>query len=190
MLTDQTGAVVWDVDYSPFGEISAYVTNTLPVDQPFRFPGQYQDTMTGLYYNWNRYYMPEVGRYNRVDLETYESILFSDNYVRNNINLHNNLLDNYYSNTYLYALNNSISSSDFEGKAIRSPGRLYGKCVFGKYDISHPCECEKCPTQICKYMVVWACACLFPDRPKVFYLLGYDCTKHIYFIGCGNVVKT
>ena len=67
VLTDQTGAVVWDVDYTPFGEISSYVTNTLPVDQPFRFPGQYNDQMTGLYYNWNRYYMPEIGRYNRVD---------------------------------------------------------------------------------------------------------------------------
>jgi len=67
VLTDQTGAVVWDVDYTPFGEISAYVTNTLPTDQPFRFPGQYADSLTGMYYNWNRYYMPKVGRYGSFD---------------------------------------------------------------------------------------------------------------------------
>lgn len=29
--------------------------------------GQYYDTETGLFYNWNRYYIPELGRYNRVD---------------------------------------------------------------------------------------------------------------------------
>jgi len=75
VLTDQTGAVVWDVDYTPFGEIANYVTNTLPVDQPFRFPGQYNDTLTGLYYNWNRYYMPEVGRYNRDDYINYNNLI-------------------------------------------------------------------------------------------------------------------
>ena len=33
----------------------------------FFFPGQYRDTEGYLYYNWNRYYMPWVGRYNRTD---------------------------------------------------------------------------------------------------------------------------
>ena len=32
-----------------------------------RFPGQYYDSETGFYYNFHRYYMPEVGRYLRED---------------------------------------------------------------------------------------------------------------------------
>ena len=33
------------------------------IEQPLRFAGQYHDVETGLYYNWNRYYSPELGRY-------------------------------------------------------------------------------------------------------------------------------
>jgi RHS repeat-associated protein len=32
-----------------------------------RMPGQYFDTETGLFYNWNRYYNPAIGRYISVD---------------------------------------------------------------------------------------------------------------------------
>lgn len=33
----------------------------------FRFPAQYYDVETGLHYNWNRFYDPEVGRYLSAD---------------------------------------------------------------------------------------------------------------------------
>ena len=63
-MTDSTGAVVWDAVYKPFGEIDSL---SATVENNFRFPGQYQDELTELYYNHNRYYMPQLGRYNRVD---------------------------------------------------------------------------------------------------------------------------
>ena len=103
VVTNQAGSVVWDVDYSPFGEISSYLINSLSVDQPFRFPGQYQDSLTGLYYNWNRYYMPEVGRYNRIDIAGQSNC---STYIFNN--------------PYFYARNNSIVITDPKGLFVVS----------------------------------------------------------------------
>ncbi len=70
----------------PFGEINQTLTST--IDNPFRFPGQYEDDLTGLYYNHHRYYMPGLGRYNRVDI--FESSSFP----------------------YIYSFNNSITFYD------------------------------------------------------------------------------
>jgi len=70
-LTDTTGTVVWEGQYWPFGDI--YTQNTDPdgdgknVYQPFRFPGQYEDAETGLYYNYFRDYDPMLGRYVEAD---------------------------------------------------------------------------------------------------------------------------
>ena len=63
-ITDQNGIIVWPANYVPFGE-TTITTNT--ISNPFRFPGQYYDNETGLYYNWHRYYDPAGGRYLRVD---------------------------------------------------------------------------------------------------------------------------
>src|SRR5574341_217332 len=42
---------------------SYQVNNPSGVIQPLRYPGQYQDQETGLFYNMNRYYAPSLGRY-------------------------------------------------------------------------------------------------------------------------------
>jgi len=138
VLTDQTGAVVWDVDYTPFGEISAYVTNTLPVDQPFRFPGQYQDTLTGLYYNWNRYYMPETGRYNRVDPSPncYLELIEIDSIV--------------YS-TFLYSNNNPLIYKDIEGLYGTKDCSYYDKKCRENPDCDYHC---KIAPRVCKGTLV------------------------------------
>jgi RHS repeat-associated protein len=65
-ITDATGTVVWRSRHKAFGRV---VIDDDPdgdgtaVEFHHRFPGQYEDEESGLYYNWNRYYSPETGRY-------------------------------------------------------------------------------------------------------------------------------
>ena len=70
-LTDTDGVVVWRGEYLPFGEVFSEDTDPdgdgVEVEQPFRFPGQYEDAETGLYYNYFRDYDPTTGRYIEAD---------------------------------------------------------------------------------------------------------------------------
>lgn len=63
-LTDEAGTVQWQAHYTPFGKVIVDVDN---VTQAARFPGQYLDEETGLYYNYFRDYDSEVGRYIQSD---------------------------------------------------------------------------------------------------------------------------
>ena len=65
MLVNQAGATVWEGQYSAFGiQLNQASDNNYSNSaQTLRFPGQYADSETQLYYNWNRYYDPETGRY-------------------------------------------------------------------------------------------------------------------------------
>jgi len=65
MVTDMSGAIVWCAEYRAFGE--AVVSGQGTLRQPFRFPGQYFDEETGLCYNFQRYYDPNLGRYLQID---------------------------------------------------------------------------------------------------------------------------
>jgi RHS repeat-associated protein len=66
LATDETDTVVWrwnsnafgkgGIDKDPDGDGKKH-------NLRLRFPGQYADTESGLYYNWNRYYHPKLGRY-------------------------------------------------------------------------------------------------------------------------------
>ncbi|MCY1011730.1 hypothetical protein OV079_40500 [Nannocystis pusilla] len=58
---DTEGRPVWSVAFDIHGRV-----RDLAGDRqlcPFRYPGQYEDTETGLYYNRFRYYDPEAGQY-------------------------------------------------------------------------------------------------------------------------------
>lgn len=60
-VTNSAQTVVWSADYEPFGKIRPGLFNSLSLDT--RFPGQYLDPETGLYYNYFRDYDPSIGRY-------------------------------------------------------------------------------------------------------------------------------
>jgi RHS repeat-associated protein len=68
-VTDTANQLRWQWDTSPFGEFSANQnpaglgTFTLRL----RFPGQYFDAETGLFYNYFRDYDPQTGRYVQSD---------------------------------------------------------------------------------------------------------------------------
>lgn len=65
-LTNQQGETVWQAKYTPFGSIEVTLNN-IANDFTARFPGQYSDNETGLYYNYFRDYDPELGRYIQSD---------------------------------------------------------------------------------------------------------------------------
>jgi len=58
--TDELQSTVWQWESQAFGEAEPQVEAT---EVNLRFPGQYRDSETGLFYNWNRYYDPTIGRY-------------------------------------------------------------------------------------------------------------------------------
>jgi len=61
IMTDDTGTVVWEAYYKPFGEATINPNST--VVNNIRLPGQYFDNETSLHYNYHRYYDPRTGRY-------------------------------------------------------------------------------------------------------------------------------
>jgi len=66
LLVDASSTITWNAAYESFGTTS--VSNNPDGDSNIiefnmRFPGQYYDQETNLYYNYYRYYDPETGRY-------------------------------------------------------------------------------------------------------------------------------
>jgi RHS repeat-associated protein len=57
--TDTSGNQVWSWTNDAFGTSAPSGSVTVNL----RMPGQYYDSESGLFYNWNRYYNPAIGRY-------------------------------------------------------------------------------------------------------------------------------
>ncbi|AKF86568.1 hypothetical protein MFUL124B02_29520 [Myxococcus fulvus 124B02] len=63
-MVDEEGQLAWRMQMGLHGATSVEEHQT---DCPFRWPGQYEDPETGLYYNRFRYYSPETGGYLSAD---------------------------------------------------------------------------------------------------------------------------
>jgi len=61
LMTDADGNAVWSASMSAYGELRELEGDRQAC--PFRWPGQYEDAETGLYYNRFRYYDAEAGAY-------------------------------------------------------------------------------------------------------------------------------
>ncbi len=82
VITNQNQHVVWMGDYEPFGKLAANQANSIDIFS--RFPGQYVDPETGLYYNYFRDYDPSIGRYIESDPIGLEGGINSYAYVEGN----------------------------------------------------------------------------------------------------------
>ncbi|HYO71060.1 MAG TPA: RHS repeat-associated core domain-containing protein [Archangium sp.] len=60
VMYDESGRRVWHASYDSYGAVGNIVEES---PCPWRWPGQYEDVETGLYYNRFRYYDPSSGRY-------------------------------------------------------------------------------------------------------------------------------
>ncbi len=89
--TNTGGSQVWAANADAFG----VGTPSGSVTVNLRMPGQYYDAESGLFYNWNRYYNPAIGRYISSDPIGLEGGL----------------------NTFLYAEASPVMYSDPEGQA-------------------------------------------------------------------------
>ena len=79
-MYDAAGAEVWSATIDAYGDLRN-ITGTRTAC-PFRWPGQYEDAETGLYYNRFRYYDPSEGAYIAVDPIGIEGGLSPREYAR------------------------------------------------------------------------------------------------------------
>jgi RHS repeat-associated protein len=111
VVVDKANKIRWRWLAEPFGT-TAPETNPSALGiftQPLRFPGQYADAESTLFYNWNRYYDPSTGRYIESDP----------------IGLAGGL------NTFSYALNQPNRYSDPSGQIAGVDDVVVGGIVLG-----------------------------------------------------------
>ena len=128
IATDANQQIVWRWESDAFGakkpeDLDDEHDDDHDITVNLRFPGQYFDKETKLYYNWNRYYDPKIGRY-----------ITSDP-----IGLAGGL------NTFTYVGNNPLRFIDpegLEGEAPNSPNPNFPDPTVPEPGLESPCvEC-------------------------------------------------
>ncbi len=66
-MYNEQGERVWACELDIYGNVQSIHLQGKRSDCPFRYPGQYEDEETGLYYNRFRYYSPHEGMYTQQD---------------------------------------------------------------------------------------------------------------------------
>ena len=116
-MTASNGWAVWTLAQGPFED---YLVNTdhdgdgVHVYNPFRFPGQYSDSETNdmFWYNWNRYYIPELGRYGQGEIINAGSLQVPRHNFAGKMIVKNMLYNPELQNNYNYAVSNPIFYKD------------------------------------------------------------------------------
>ena len=132
-LTNESGQVVWTAAYDPFGKATV---NEDPdndgngVTFNLRQPGQYEDVETGLFYNLNRHYSPDTGRYISSDPIGLEGGLNTYTYVEGNpINATDPTGENTVTSGIKFGSNAGTVIGSFFGPAGAAAGRVIGAGV-------------------------------------------------------------
>src|SRR5262249_45061889 len=101
------GVPVWSATYSAYGVTQIDVERVV---SQVRFSGQYHDDETGFFYNWHRYYDPDVGRYLSTDplgSKTRLSVKDPIGFRSDRVNL------------YRYVFDDPINSTDPNGMEVK-----------------------------------------------------------------------
>jgi RHS repeat-associated protein len=124
-LTDQNGGVVWRVTYESFGK--AFVNDDVDGDGTVvtfdvRYPGQWEDSESGLYYNLHRYYQPNLGGYYSRDPKEIIGLVASlgESFVSGDANL------------YRYVINSPLNFIDPEGAERKGGSKKGNNGVIGQ----------------------------------------------------------
>ena len=183
MLTSMADTTVWYAELSSFGKANV-ITST--VINSLRFPGQYADAESGLYYNYARYYIPEAGRYAETDpiLQPMINISLTMSSMFNNLLLYFSFNPQQL-NGYVYVLNNPLMFIDFFGVYFSYPGDI----PHGSGAPFQPTTGNPCPFGTEQHFDMWKFSdCMLRHLPhKILLGAGVPCASGAELPIVGNV---
>jgi RHS repeat-associated protein len=160
-LTNPSGQVVWRAEGRPYGDVveqqSIDPLSGRTVVTNLRLPGQYDERLlqaglglAGPYYNWNRWYLPSIGRYLEPDPLALRGLFNGE----------------FGPDWYNYASGNPLRRSDpfgltdryteCQNKCKDLPGPAKDECVKKCKDHIVKPVCKKAPAECCE-MDFWGC---------------------------------